>query len=106
MRRIVAGLFVSLDGVVEAPETWHFPYMNDEMGAASVVSPDKGPTPAANPSPLQRALFALRKVRGKLDELEAKIRRCMDGDEDYLREALVAPYRREHATWKKELDEL
>jgi dihydrofolate reductase len=32
MRRIVAGLFISLDGVVEAPETWHFPYFNDEMG--------------------------------------------------------------------------
>lgn len=34
MRKIVAGLFISLDGVVEAPETWHFPYYNDEMGAA------------------------------------------------------------------------
>ncbi|MFD1930927.1 MULTISPECIES: dihydrofolate reductase family protein [Nonomuraea] len=34
MRKIVAGLFVSLDGVVESPETWHFPYMNEEMGAA------------------------------------------------------------------------
>ncbi|MCI3928592.1 dihydrofolate reductase family protein [Streptomyces sp. AN091965] len=33
-RTIVTGLFISLDGVVEAPETWHFPYMNDEMGAA------------------------------------------------------------------------
>ncbi|WP_327090230.1 dihydrofolate reductase family protein [Nonomuraea sp. NBC_01738] len=32
-RKIVAGLFVSLDGVVEAPESWHFPYLNDEMGA-------------------------------------------------------------------------
>ena len=32
MRKIVAGLFMSLDGVVEAPETWHFPYFNDEMG--------------------------------------------------------------------------
>lgn len=32
MRKIVAGLFVSLDGVFEAPETWHFPYFNDEMG--------------------------------------------------------------------------
>jgi dihydrofolate reductase len=32
MRKIVASLFVSLDGVVEAPETWHFPYFNDEMG--------------------------------------------------------------------------
>jgi dihydrofolate reductase len=34
MRKIVAGLFISLDGVVEAPETWHFPYFNDEMGEA------------------------------------------------------------------------
>ncbi|MFC4118047.1 dihydrofolate reductase family protein [Nonomuraea zeae] len=34
MRRITAGLFISLDGVVEAPETWHFPYFNDEMGQA------------------------------------------------------------------------
>jgi dihydrofolate reductase len=33
MRKIVAGLFVSLDGVMEAPEKWHFPYFNDEMGA-------------------------------------------------------------------------
>ena len=34
MRKIVAGLFVSLDGVYEAPERWHFPYFDDEMGAA------------------------------------------------------------------------
>ncbi len=34
MRNIVAGLFVSLDGVFEAPDQWHFPYFNDEMGAA------------------------------------------------------------------------
>jgi dihydrofolate reductase len=34
MRKIVAGLFVSLDGVYEAPDQWHFPYFNDEMGAA------------------------------------------------------------------------
>jgi dihydrofolate reductase len=34
MRKIVASLFVSLDGVAEAPDTWHFPYFNDEMGAA------------------------------------------------------------------------
>jgi len=33
MGSIRAGLFISLDGVVEAPETWHFPYFNDEMGA-------------------------------------------------------------------------
>ena len=34
MKRIIAGLFISLDGVVEAPDQWHFPYFNDEMGAA------------------------------------------------------------------------
>ena len=34
MRKIVAGLFISLDGVIEAPEQWHFPYFNDEMGEA------------------------------------------------------------------------
>lgn len=32
MRKIIAGLFVSLDGVAEAPDQWHFPYFNDEMG--------------------------------------------------------------------------
>jgi dihydrofolate reductase len=34
VRNIIAGIFISLDGVIEAPETWHFPYFNDEMGAA------------------------------------------------------------------------
>jgi dihydrofolate reductase len=34
MRKIIASLFISLDGCVEAPETWHFPYFNDEMGNA------------------------------------------------------------------------
>ncbi len=32
MRRIVAGLLISLDGVVEALNTWQMPYGNDEMG--------------------------------------------------------------------------
>jgi dihydrofolate reductase len=34
MRKIVSGLFISLDGVVEAPDQWHFPYFNEEMGNA------------------------------------------------------------------------
>jgi dihydrofolate reductase len=33
-RKLVANLFISLDGVVEEPGNWHFPYFNDEMGAA------------------------------------------------------------------------
>src|SRR6187455_398948 len=32
MRKIAATVFISLDGVVEAPDQWHFPYFNDEMG--------------------------------------------------------------------------
>ncbi|MBC6456996.1 dihydrofolate reductase family protein [Actinomadura sp. HBU206391] len=32
MRKIVVGEFMSLDGVVESPEKWHFPYLDDEMG--------------------------------------------------------------------------
>ena len=31
MRRIVAGLFMSLDGVVETPEKWGYEYFNDEL---------------------------------------------------------------------------
>ena len=34
MRKIKATLFISVDGVVEAPDQWHFPYFSDEMGAA------------------------------------------------------------------------
>lgn len=34
MRKNVAGLFISLDGVVESPEQWQSPYLNDEMGEA------------------------------------------------------------------------
>ncbi|MBA2327164.1 MAG: dihydrofolate reductase family protein [Actinobacteria bacterium] len=34
MGKIVSNFFISLDGVVEAPDQWHFPYFNDEMGAA------------------------------------------------------------------------
>src|SRR5215207_4979590 len=33
MRKVSASFFISLDGVVEAPQNWHFPYFNDEMGA-------------------------------------------------------------------------
>jgi dihydrofolate reductase len=34
MRKIAAGLFVSLDGVVETPEKWTGPYFNDQVGQA------------------------------------------------------------------------
>ena len=31
MRKVVAGLFMSLDGVVEASDGWQLPYFDDEM---------------------------------------------------------------------------
>lgn len=31
MRKLTASFFMSLDGVVDAPQDWHFPYMDDEM---------------------------------------------------------------------------
>jgi dihydrofolate reductase len=34
MRKVVASEFVSLDGVMESPDKWHFPYFNDQMGDA------------------------------------------------------------------------
>ncbi len=34
MRKVIVSEFVSLDGVMESPDKWHFPYFNDEMGQA------------------------------------------------------------------------
>jgi dihydrofolate reductase len=34
MRKIKSYFFISLDGVVESPHKWHFPYFDDQMGAA------------------------------------------------------------------------
>ncbi|OLE25426.1 MAG: pyrimidine reductase [Catenulispora sp. 13_1_20CM_3_70_7] len=34
MRKITAGLFAGADGVVEDPQNWHFPYFDDDLGAA------------------------------------------------------------------------
>lgn len=33
MRKIVVSEFMSLDGVIEAPDTWQFPFQTEEMGA-------------------------------------------------------------------------
>jgi dihydrofolate reductase len=34
MGKIVSNFFISLDGVVESPDKWHFPYFDEQMGAA------------------------------------------------------------------------
>ncbi|MEO5981855.1 MAG: dihydrofolate reductase family protein [Pedococcus sp.] len=33
MGTLVSNFFISLDGVVESPHEWHFPYFDDRMGA-------------------------------------------------------------------------
>jgi dihydrofolate reductase len=34
VRKITSYFFISLDGVVESPDKWHFPYFDEEMGEA------------------------------------------------------------------------
>ena len=34
MRKVVAGLFISLDGVVESPDKWQFDHFDDDMMAS------------------------------------------------------------------------
>jgi dihydrofolate reductase len=38
MRKLVVAEFISLDGVVEAPETWHMPYVDEELMGAVQAS--------------------------------------------------------------------
>ena len=90
MRKITAGLFASLDGVVEAPDEWHFPYFNDEMGAAvdatrrrrrqcssvarpTTASPAPGPTGRSvgeEDAPFAKKLGDVRKIVVSNQKLE------------------------------------
>ena len=36
MRKVVSGLFISLDGVVESPHLWQFDVFDDDMGDAMI----------------------------------------------------------------------
>ena len=38
MRRVIVSEFASLDGVFEAPDKWHFPYFDEEMGQEIVAA--------------------------------------------------------------------
>ncbi len=37
MRKIIVAEFISADGVVEAPDQWHFPYMNEQMAGVTLA---------------------------------------------------------------------
>ena len=63
MRKIVAGLFISLDGVIEAPDQWHFPYFNDEMGAGGRGPDGRGGHHAAGAADLRGVRRLLARTR-------------------------------------------
>ena len=44
MRKIIVAEFIALDGVVEAPDRWHFPYADEEMYAAMWSIGDRADT--------------------------------------------------------------
>lgn len=44
MRRIISGLFMSLDGVTESPDKFTFPYFSDEVGQVIQSNMDKADT--------------------------------------------------------------
>ena len=64
MRKIMAGLFMSLDGVVEAPDQWHFPYFDDQMGAARRRHLRRGGHDAVRPHDLRRLRRGVAGTRG------------------------------------------
>jgi dihydrofolate reductase len=37
MRKVISGLFISLDGVAESPDQWQFDVFDDDMGAAMLA---------------------------------------------------------------------
>lgn len=52
MRKITASFFMSLDGVVDSPQEWHFPYMDQEAQVATQAG-----TQAADTILLGRATY-------------------------------------------------
>jgi dihydrofolate reductase len=99
MRKLTASFFISLDGVVEAPQNWHFPYFNDEMGAVvgeAIAASDAfllgrrtyeewaefWPTEAAAESPMAGPMNATPKhvVSTTLDKVEWQNSTLIEGD--------------------------
>jgi dihydrofolate reductase len=99
MRKLTASFFISLDGVVEAPQNWHFPYFSDEMGAAvgeAMAASDAfllgrrtyeewaafWPTEAAAGSPMAGAMNATQKyvVSTTLDKVGWQNSTLLEGD--------------------------
>ena len=98
MRKIIVAEFISLDGVVEAPDEWHFPYVNDEMHTAMWAAMDESDTlllgrvtyqsyagafadaPAGDPVAAQMNRPAKVVVSATLEELAWKNSTLLTGD--------------------------
>jgi hypothetical protein len=48
VRKIKSHFFISLDGVVESPDKWHFPYFDDESAAGIAIASAAAPQPIAS----------------------------------------------------------
>ena len=89
MRKIVAGLMMSVDGVVEAPETWTGPYFSPEIGQAVI------------PKKITQQVHRMAvQLGGKLypaNQLHARLRRQRHGLVVTLKGVVVGDSERVHA---------
>src|SRR5262249_50201250 len=79
MRKIVTGLFMSLDGVVESPFNWATPYFNDEMFeviAAGIAQADAIPAGSTHVPRVRRNVAEPGQLGadGRLPEQHAQVR--------------------------------
>jgi hypothetical protein len=73
MGKIVSNFFIALDGVVEAPNEWHFPYFDDAMGRVvsegmqtqSALSVEGPPVNRVYPSGPRQLRFLPARSRGQ-----------------------------------------
>jgi dihydrofolate reductase len=111
-RKIVANFFISFDGVVESPHEWHFPYFNDEMGAAVEAGFESSDTmlmgaklygewsqywPTSEDQPIADTINSTPKyvVSDSLDKVDWQNTTLIKGDEaaDRIRELKAQPGR-------------
>lgn len=85
MRKIVAGLFLSLDGVVESPEKLTFPYFNDEVGQETGSQSASSDTRMLKPSPLaSRSTPTSRGLRRTILRTSSKTRLSRGPDRTFI----------------------
>jgi dihydrofolate reductase len=79
VRKIVAGMFITLDGVVEAPQKWNPPYYDDEMSEAVQAQ-----LSASDTHLYGRTLVRFLLDQGLLDELQLLLHPMLLGSGKHL----------------------